>query len=179
MHLYISTHCNPTLPWGDQENCQGVTRQISRSGWERISGQQMGGRGYLSSPPIFLGKNIICQRVGVSLWMTKYVKQYLTGSLVSSKKITVFVWGGWVRGRVLLSYCTDIRKDFVLIDNNWHVVWCSRPYELTMCSSKDPSICNQDPSTSAHITSISFIALDNNPGPFSWLRLEWNQGESL
>ena len=95
------------------------------------------------------------------------------------KKITAFVWGGWVRGRVLLSYCTDIRKDFVLIDNNWHVVWCSRPYELTVCSSKDPSICNQDPSTSAHITSISFIALDNNPGPFSWLRLEWNQGESL
>ena len=95
------------------------------------------------------------------------------------KKITAFVWRGWVRGRVLLSYCTDIRKDFVLIDNNWHVVWCSRPYEFTVCSSKDPSICNQDPSTSAHITSISFIALDNNPGPFSWLRLEWNQGESL
>ena len=129
---------------------------------------------YAPRPESFCALNFAIRKV-----QTFWVSAVFDRLPCQLKKITAFVWGGWVRGRVLLSYCTDIRKDFVLIDNNWHVVWCSRPYELTVCSSKDPSICNQDPSTSAHITSISFIALDNNPGPFSWLRLEWNQGESL
>ena len=49
----------------------------------------------------------------------------------------------------------------------------------TVSCSKNPLISNQDPSASTHITSIRFIAEDDNPGPIPWLRIEWNPGRSF
>ena len=71
-------------------------------------------------------------------------------------------------GRVLLSYCIDPPVNLMLIDYKGPGGWVS-VYGVTVSCSQDPSISNKSSTALTHKVSIRRSAMDNKPGPLSWL----------
>ena len=72
--------------------------------------------------------------------------------------------------RVVLSYCTDPPVNLVLIDYKGPGGWVC-VYGVTVSCSEDPSISNKSSAALTHKVSIWCSAMDDKPGPLSWLQI--------